>query len=107
MVALPFCHIRLKILKPLHLSYPKRLVTLGDHIKQNRLNLKATQRGVAKILGASKNNVYNWKNNLASPSLRLMPKIIRFLGYVPLKRPSDPDDPIEMLKYYKREWFVL
>jgi transcriptional regulator with XRE-family HTH domain len=65
-------------------SYPKVLQTLGDHLRKQRLDLKLHQREVAQILGADTDSVTNWEKNRTAPTLPFLPKIIEFLGYVPL-----------------------
>ena len=35
--ALPFCNITIKTRKPVHVSYPKELLTVGDHLCAARL----------------------------------------------------------------------
>jgi DNA-binding XRE family transcriptional regulator len=82
-VALPFCHITLKAQKPLPSAYPQTLKTLGDHLRKRRLDLKLLQKEVAQRLGVGESSVYNWENNLTKPALRYIPKIVKFLGYVP------------------------
>ncbi|RLG05747.1 MAG: transcriptional regulator [Thaumarchaeota archaeon] len=73
----------MKAKKPLPRAYPKELKTLGDHLRKKRLELGLLQKDVAKILGVSQDTIYNWENNRTSPSLRSIPKIIEFLGYIP------------------------
>ena len=81
--ALPFCKVTLKAKKPISVSYPKILNTLGDHLRKRRLDLKLLQKEVAKIIGISKVSIFNWENNRISPSIYFIPKIIKFLGYYP------------------------
>jgi len=81
--ALPFCQIIPKAQKPPSALYPKRLKTLGDHLRKRRLDLKLQQKEVAKKLGVSETSIYNWENNQTSPFLYFIPEIIKFLGYVP------------------------
>ena len=80
---MPFCKVTLKARKPVSAAYPKRLKTLGDHLRKRRLDLKLLQEEVAQKLGTSNTSIYNWENNRASPSLYSIPGIIKFLGYVP------------------------
>ena len=81
---MPFCKIELKAPKPLPSpNYPKTLETLGDHIRKKRLDLGLLQKDVAKIIGTTESTIWNWENNYATPSLFYIPKIIKFLGYVP------------------------
>jgi len=80
---LPFCQIVLTSRKPASVQYPKELTTLGDHLKKRRLDLRLTQREVARRLGTNKNTIRNWERNRGRPVLRFMPGILQFLGYVP------------------------
>jgi len=81
--ALPFCKVTLKAQKPLPSPYPKKLKTLGDHLRKRRLDLKLFQKEVAQRIGVEEATIWNWENNWSSPSLYYIPKIIEFLGYVP------------------------
>ncbi|MFQ5675836.1 MAG: helix-turn-helix domain-containing protein [bacterium] len=80
---MPFTHITLKAKKPSHLVYPKTLKTLGDHIRKRRLDLGLFQEQIARRIGVDAVTVYNWERNRNSPHLRVIPKIIAFLGYAP------------------------
>jgi transcriptional regulator with XRE-family HTH domain len=80
---LPFCHISLKGQKPLPKAYPRELKTVGDHLRKRRLDLKLLQKQVALILGVEEATIWNWENNHSSPNLHYIPRIIKFLGYVP------------------------
>src|SRR4051812_45583526 len=59
-------------------------VTLGQHIKKRRLELKILQKDVAQIIGVSEDTITYWENGRATPQNRYYPKIIDFLGYNPL-----------------------
>ena len=80
---MPFCKVTLKCQKPASIAYPKKLKTLGDHLRKKRLDLRIQQEEVAKKLNTSTTSIYNWENNRTSPSLYSIPKIIKFLGYIP------------------------
>ena len=80
---MPFCKITLKAPKPLSAPYPRRLITLGEHLRKRRLDLKLLQKEVANKLGVSDISIKDWENNHVSPSLYSVPKIIKFLGYIP------------------------
>ena len=82
-VALPSCHIQLTGRKPLPPAYPRQLNTLGDHVRKRRLDLGLLQREAADKLGVDAMTICNWEINRTSPQLRLIPRIITFLGYVP------------------------
>ncbi len=67
-------------------------------MRKKRLDLKLLQREAAERLGVDETTVYNWEKNRSNPSLRFIPKIIKFPGHFPLKC---PEDPIGRLNYYK------
>ena len=52
-------------------------------MQRRRLGLGLLQKEVARKIGVCENTVCNWENNQTEPSLRLIPRIIKFLGYVP------------------------
>jgi transcriptional regulator with XRE-family HTH domain len=84
--ALPFCSLKLKSPKPIDRAYPAELRSIGDHVRKRRLDLGLLQREVALRVGVDKTTVFNWETGTASPNLRALPAVIRFLGYDP--RPS-------------------
>ena len=81
--ALPFCHSTLTASRPLPAAYPKELNTLGNHLRKKRLAQGLRQREVADRLGVESDSIYYWETNRYNPSLRLIPRIIDFLGYMP------------------------
>ena len=83
MVALPFTHLILKTRKPRNPAYPEHLKTLGDHIRQRRLDLGMHQKDVAARVNATTSTVTNWEKGRSHPRLYLLPKVIEFLGYDP------------------------
>ena len=74
----------LQAAKPISPNYPKKLETLGEHIRKRRLELRLLQSDVAQLLLADKTSVFNWENNRTAPQVHHIPKIINFLGYNPL-----------------------
>jgi DNA-binding XRE family transcriptional regulator len=86
---LPFCHLTLKAQKPFPPGYPQIINTLGDHLRKKRLDLKLLQKDVAKRIGVDETSIYLWENNRVNPSLSSIPKIIEFLGYIPLRMTSN------------------
>jgi len=74
----------LAALKPKSIKYPKTLNTLGDHIRQKRLDLALLQSDVARLLNANEITIYNWENNRNVPQVHRIPKILAFLEYNPL-----------------------
>jgi transcriptional regulator with XRE-family HTH domain len=80
---LPFCHVRLSARKPESEAYPTALITYGDHLRAKRLGLGLLQKQAAEQIGVDETSVYNWESNRVEPAVRLIPGIIRFLGYCP------------------------
>ena len=64
-------------------GYPKQLRTVGDHLRKKRLELGLLQKQVAEQLGVDETTIYKWENHRSAPVIRVLPKIIQFLGYVP------------------------
>ena len=73
----------IKTRKPLHFQYVREPVTIGDHIKNRRLDLKLLQKQVAEIIGVTTASIVNWELNHKVPDIIYLPKIIEFLGFVP------------------------
>jgi transcriptional regulator with XRE-family HTH domain len=86
--ALPFCNLKLKSPKPIDRAYPTELRTIGDHVRKRRLDLGQLQRDVALRIGVDKTTVFNWESGTASPNLRAIPGVVRFLGYDPTETGS-------------------
>lgn len=86
---MPFCHIVLHAQKPFPAGYPMEVKTVGDHIKRARLERRLSQEQVAEFFGVSRYAVSDWEADVASPTIRLMPKVVDFLGYVPYSDLSD------------------
>lgn len=82
--ALPFCHAEVWSAKPKSERYPKKLNTLGGHIRARRIDLGLLQKHVAEQIGVCTETLTHWERNATRPVARYMPAIIRFLGYDPL-----------------------
>ena len=77
------------------------LQTIGDHIRKRRLELKLTQKAVARSLRVSQFSVMNWERGQFQPSRApTLRRIIGFLGYDPL--PAGTTIP-ERLRAKRRE----
>jgi len=61
---------------------------VGDHLRKERLDLGLLQKDVARRLGVDTGSVTNWEKNHSVPMLQLVPRIIEFLGFVPLSGES-------------------
>jgi DNA-binding transcriptional regulator YiaG len=62
---------------------PKAPKTLGEHIKQRRLELHLFQAQLAKLLGVDRISVQNWERGIYEPNAQAISKVIDFLGYDP------------------------
>ncbi len=78
--ALPCVRFKPQIPKPTLISYPKSPLTVGEHIKKKRMDLKLFQSDVARIFEVSTDCVTYWENKRSLPQVVYYPKIIAFLG---------------------------
>jgi len=69
--------------KPPSAAYPKEIKTIGDHLKKKRLDLQMTQKDVAAKLQTTVCTYRGWERNQRNPSFRYVPRIVKFLGYIP------------------------
>jgi transcriptional regulator with XRE-family HTH domain len=81
--ALPFSKMSLKVPKPLNKNLIENPYTLGEKIRNRRLELRFLQKDVAKIIGVSEDAIRFWENNRSKPSVKFYPKICQFLGFIP------------------------
>jgi DNA-binding XRE family transcriptional regulator len=63
-------------------------VTLGEHLKQHRTKQKLLQREVAHILCVTKECYFLWEHDRNMPLSVHFPKILEWLGYDPLPKPT-------------------
>ena len=61
---------------------PRKLKTIGDHLRKHRLDLGLKQKEVSRIIGVTRAMISAWEMN----PVEHIPKIIEFLGYVPFER---------------------
>lgn len=66
------------------MGYPRNPVTLGDHLKKRRLDLRLYQREAAAASGLPADGFQRWERNEVQPTVQFYPRIIEFLGYDPL-----------------------
>jgi len=83
--ALPFSRQEATIPKPLSAKFIQNPQTLGEKIRNRRLELSLLQKDVAPLLGTNENSIYRWETNKNEPEMKYMPKIIEFLGYFPFE----------------------
>jgi len=81
--ALPFSKLMKTLGKPLGNKIIINPTTIGEKIKNKRLELRMLQIDVANIIGVCEDSITLWENNRNEPQVMHYPKIIQFLGYVP------------------------
>jgi len=63
--------------------------TWGEHLRRQRILRAITQRESANEIGAAEETISRWETGERCPGVRLLPKIIAFLGYCPYE-PAAP-----------------
>lgn len=63
---------------------------LGQHLKKARVERGLRQRDVAKALQIDSMSIVNWENDRTQVGARFVPRIIQWLGYDPLLKPTQP-----------------
>lgn len=102
MVVLPcFLQFKKRIPKPLSALYPKKLETIGDHLRKVRLDRSLLQRELAKELAVCPTTIKNWEKGYKIPLDSHLPIICRFLGYCPIVEKS-PEHFGHKLNLYRR-----
>ncbi len=81
-------------------AYPKTIVTLGDHLRKKRLDLKLEQKDVAKLLKITPDSIYLWENNRVEPKVDSYPTIVNFLGYCPFEPLTDFGQKLKRHRIY-------
>jgi transcriptional regulator with XRE-family HTH domain len=76
----------LKCPKPIR-DYPLRLVTVSDHLRKRRLDLRLTKVEAGRRLGIRPWTYSRWESGGMNIEVHYYPHIIAFLGYNPLPEP--------------------
>jgi transcriptional regulator with XRE-family HTH domain len=84
---LPSCRVTLRGRKSRPPGYPESPQTLGEHLRQVRLDRGLSQRRVAREIGCSQASLANWEKGHRAPEIRFLPSILAFLGYDPRPEP--------------------
>ncbi len=81
-IALPFCNLRLAGRRPREFprGYPFTPNTLGQRIRQRRMDLGLTQQTLAKKLDCWYQNIARWERGLSEPLAARWPSIEGVLG---------------------------
>ena len=70
---MPFCHLVLKAEKAKDSRFPSEIKTLGDRIRESRLDLRLYQKDLAALLGVTKDSVCYWEDDLVKLVLNAVP----------------------------------
>lgn len=96
---MPFSRLTTSVTKPLGIKHVVDPKTIGDNIRNRRLELGLLQKQVGEMLGIPEESVCRWETNRNSPDIKHMPKIIDFLGYCPI--PIDTSTVAGKIKRYR------
>jgi transcriptional regulator with XRE-family HTH domain len=77
----------LKCSKPIR-DYPLHLVTVADHLRKRRLDLKLTKLEAGRRLGIGPWTYTRWERGEMTIEVHYYPAIIEFLDYNPLPAPK-------------------
>ena len=77
---MPFCHVRLRALKPLRDSYPADPQTLGESIRKYRIDAGLLQKELAERIGVSESTICNWEKGYTASDVHLLPRIWKVVG---------------------------
>lgn len=69
---------------PLGNKYIHEPKTIGEQIRNRRLELGLLQKDIAQLVGVTEDCVTLWENNQSEVRVSNMPKVIQFLGYIPI-----------------------
>jgi len=83
--AVPFSVLNATVALPDKRPFPKKLQTVGNHIKHTRLSRNILIKDVCAFLKIDRETLRGWELNLFEPHVCHYPLIISFLGYNPCK----------------------
>lgn len=98
---MPFCHLRLSAPKPRPAGYPEAPQSLGEHLRRRRMELGLRKVDLAEQFGVDAATIHNWEEGQTSPGVRLMSRIIAFIGRDPT--PAETSLPSRLRAYRRRE----
>jgi len=97
------CYILLLLkftsLRPADLTYPGEPSTIGEHIRKARLERGLTFHEASKHMDIPHFTICTWEMGHKHPRAEYYPRIISFLGYIPLKKESE--DAHHVFLYYR------
>ena len=59
--------------------------TIGDHIRLWRISNDFLQKDIAQMLFVSEDTITGWEQNRAVPGTKQIAKLVKLLGYLPIK----------------------
>jgi ribosome-binding protein aMBF1 (putative translation factor) len=62
---------------------PSKIESVGDHLRNVRIQRKITRKELAKQFQTKYRTVVTWELNQAEPALKYMKDIVQFLEYIP------------------------
>jgi site-specific DNA recombinase len=83
--ALPFSRMTKIVAKPMGMKYVENPVTIGQKIRNRRLELRLLQKDVAAMFNVVEDTITLWENERSKPLVYHYPKLIEFLGYMPFE----------------------
>ena len=83
--ALPCSKLEKRVPKPLGEKYLNNPTTVGEKIRNKRLEKGLLQKNVADFIGVDEGLISMWELRKSNPSIQYYPKITEFLGYSQLK----------------------
>ena len=81
------------------MRYMKNPTTIGEKIRNRRLELGLLQKDIADMIGICEDTVTYWENDRAEPLTKHYPKLIKFLGYIPFE--IDTNTTAGKMKMYR------
>jgi transcriptional regulator with XRE-family HTH domain len=69
--------------KPLGKNYIENPTTLGQQLRNRRLELRLSVKAVAGMIGVKKETITNWEYDRTEPYASYSARIVAFLGYNP------------------------
>ncbi len=98
MPALPFCRLHLTARKPSPQVVTQEPRTWGEHLRRQRILRGISQQKSANEIRVSVETIIHWERNQTEPRARLIPRIIRFLGYCPWAPPRHPGERFRQVR---------
>ncbi len=93
--------LKIRRILPKPKGYKVNPETLADHLIKRRQELHLYQKDAAQLMGINQSTLINWEQNRAEPEIRMMPKIIKFLGYYPYPQPQTFTDRLVEFRRYE------